>query len=87
MVAMGRKDDRARLEADALLNNFDVEIIDWTGQLADVAIDAFEQFGKGRHKAGLNFGDCMSYALAKSLDAPLLYKDNDFALTDIRAAA
>ncbi len=51
-----------------------------------VALDAFMQFGKGRHPAGLNLGDCFSYALAKALDAPLLYKGLDFAQTDIRSA-
>lgn len=54
--------------------------------LARGAIDAFERFGKGRHPAGLNFGDCFAYALAKSLDAPLLFKGDDFAKTDVRAA-
>jgi ribonuclease VapC len=50
------------------------------------ALRAYEQFGKGRHPARLNLGDCYAYALARSLDAPLLYKGADFALTDIRAA-
>ncbi len=86
MVAMGRKDDQARLEADDLLEKFGIEIVDWTGQFADLATDAFGKYGKGRHKAALNFGDCMAYALAKSLDAPLLYKGDDFALTDLRSA-
>ncbi len=51
--------------------------------LADLAIEAFLRFGKGRHPAGLNFGDCFAYALAKKLDAPLLFKGNDFSRTDI----
>ena len=50
---------------------------------AYVARDAFRRYGKGRHPAGLNFGDCFAYALAKMLDEPLLFKGNDFALTDI----
>src|SRR3546814_4124806 len=53
----------------------------------ELARQAFLDFGKGRHKAGLNFGDCFSYALAKATDEPLLFKGNDFALTDIEAAA
>lgn len=48
-----------------------------------LAREAFRHFGKGRHKAGLNFGDCFSYALAKSLDEPLLCTGNDFRMTDI----
>jgi len=50
------------------------------------AFDAYRRFGKGNHPARLNFGDCAAYALAKSLDAPLLFKGNDFARTDVRRA-
>jgi ribonuclease VapC len=50
---------------------------------AQLARRAFRVYGKGRHPAGLNFGDCFSYALAKSLDEPLLYKGEDFLQTDI----
>jgi len=50
------------------------------------AIDAWRAFGKGRHSARLNLGDCFSYALAKQLNIPLLYKGEDFARTDIEAA-
>jgi ribonuclease VapC len=53
---------------------------------ANFASEAFLRFGKGRHPAKLNLGDCFSYALAKSLQAPLLYKGEDFAKTDIVAA-
>jgi ribonuclease VapC len=49
-----------------------------------IAFDAYRRFGKGNHPAGLNIGDCAAYALAKSLDAPLLFKGNDFARTDVR---
>ena len=48
---------------------------------------AFRSYGKGRHPAGLNFGDCFAYALAKSLDEPLLFKGDDFTQTDIKVAA
>lgn len=51
-----------------------------------LAAEAFTRFGKGRHPAKLNLGDCFSYALAKSLNAPLLYKGEDFGLTDIVSA-
>ena len=52
-----------------------------------LAVEAFERFGKGKgHPAKLNFGDCMAYAVAKHHDAPLLYKGDDFSLTDIRSA-
>jgi ribonuclease VapC len=56
-------------------------------QNARAAIDAYSRFGKcTRHPAQLNFGDCFSYALAKELDQPLLYKGDDFAKTDVRSA-
>ena len=54
---------------------------------AKVARSAFIRFGKGRHEANLNFGDCFSYALAKVMGAPLLFKGNDFIQTDIESAA
>jgi ribonuclease VapC len=54
--------------------------------LGEPAFAAFLAFGKGRHPARLNLGDCFAYALAKALDAPLLYKGDDFARTDVRSA-
>ena len=57
-----------------------------TPNQAELARQAYRDFGKGRHKAGLNFGDCFAYALAKELDEPLLFKGDDFRHTDIEAA-
>jgi ribonuclease VapC len=57
-----------------------------TPRQAEIARHAYRDFGKGRHKAGLNFGDCFAYALAKEMDEPLLFKGKDFARTDIAAA-
>jgi ribonuclease VapC len=57
-----------------------------TPRQAEIARAAYRDFGKGRHKAGLNFGDCFAYALAKEMDEPLLFKRNDFRHTDIEAA-
>jgi ribonuclease VapC len=51
-----------------------------------IAFDAWKKFGKGRHPAKLNLGDCFAYALAKSLSEPLLYKGGDFSKTDIKSA-
>ena len=53
---------------------------------ADAAREAFRQYGKGRHPAGLNFGDCFAYALARSRGEPLLFKGAGFAMTDLRDA-
>lgn len=54
-------------------------------QQALLARQAFQLFGKTRHPAGLNFGDCFTYALAKAMREPLLFKGNDFSLTDLVA--
>ncbi len=61
-------------------------VIQPSESLGASALEAYLQFGKGFHPAKLNLADCFSYALAKSLDAPLLYTGNDFALTDVRSA-
>lgn len=55
--------------------------------MVDIARDAFLRYGKGRHPAGLNPGDCAAYALAKARGLPLLFKGNDFSKTDLIAAA
>ena len=61
-------------------------VVPVTEEQASLAIQAFEQYGKGRHPAQLNFGDCFSYALAKYLDKPILFKGNDFSQTDLKRA-
>ncbi|MDR0274770.1 MAG: type II toxin-antitoxin system VapC family toxin [Burkholderiaceae bacterium] len=58
-----------------------------TLEQGELARQAFFAFGKGRHKAGLNFGDCFSYALAKATGEPLLFKGEDFSATDVEKAA
>ena len=64
-----------------------VEVIPFTSEQARLAFEAFKHFGKGSGtKASLNYGDCFVYALAKELEAPLLFKGNDFAHTDITPA-
>ena len=76
-----------RLGADfltELVADKDVWIEPFDADLSLIARAAFDRYGKGRHPAKLNFGDCISYALAKSRDLPLLFKGDDFPLTDIR---
>lgn len=72
------------LKAEVLLTAPSIQIVDWNETHLPLATDALARFG-GR-PARLNFGDCMVYAVAKALDAPLLYKGKDFARTDIRSA-
>lgn len=70
-----------------LIQAQELEIPSLTPEVAEIAADAAERYGRGRgHPARLNFGDCLSYAVAKHLDAPLLYKGNDFRHTDIESA-
>lgn len=72
--------------ARRVLQNLAIETVPFSLEHLAEAIDAFGKFGRGRHPAQLNFGDCMAYAVAKVLDAPLLFKGDDFAKTDIRSA-
>ena len=72
-------------QLDSLILRAEVKVESVTKEQADIARQAYLDFGKGAHPAGLNFGDCFSYALAKSLGLPLLFKGEDFALTDIES--
>ena len=85
-VIEGRKGEAGRRDLDRFLGGGAFEVVAVTPHHADLAIDAFRRYGKGRHPAGLNIGDCFSYALAAATDRPLLFKGDDFARTDIRAA-
>jgi ribonuclease VapC len=71
---------------DALLGAIPVVIVPFDEQQSRLAFEGYRRWGKGIHSAGLNLGDCAAYALAKSLDAPLLFKGADFAQTDVRVA-
>ena len=72
-------------ELDILLHRINIEIIPLTAELTQLAQEAWRRFGKGRHPAKLNIGDCCSYALAQYSGEPLLFKGNDFSQTDITA--
>ena len=76
----------ARIAVNDALNNYNIGKTEISLDVGEEAITAFDRFGKGRHPAGLNMGDCFSYALAKSRRAPLLFKGNDFVQTDIDVA-
>jgi ribonuclease VapC len=70
---------------DLIIDRAGIELAPVDVEQARVARAAFSRFGKGRHPAGLNFGDCFSYALAQVLGETLLYKGDDFSKTDVRA--
>jgi ribonuclease VapC len=73
----------SKLEAFAAVSQLD--IVGFDAEQARVARDAYDRYGKGRHPASLNFGDCASYALAATRALPLLFKGDDFAKTDVRS--
>ena len=79
-----RKSQRTML--DAFIQQFELQIEPVTADQALRARQAFVLFGKGRHKASLNYGDCFTYALASAFQEPLLFKGNDFLHTDLEAA-
>lgn len=76
----------ATREVTTFLTQFEINSVAITPEMTTTALDAFDRFGKGRHPAALNFGDCFAYAFAKHSRVPLLFKGDDFALTDIQAA-
>jgi ribonuclease VapC len=63
-----------------------ISVVPFTDEHWPIAVDAYARFGKGRHAAGLNFGDCLSYAVASLADQPLLYVGDDFSKTDLASA-
>jgi ribonuclease VapC len=70
-------------ELDLLCYEAQITIVPFTAEQAEIARYAYRTYGKGRHPAGLNYGDCFAYALAKTSGEPLLFKGNDFLQTDI----
>lgn len=86
MVLVSRRGEHALAEIDLWLRKIEADIIPVDAELVDLATQAWLTYGKGRHPAALNFADCLSYALAKRADEPLLFIGKDFAQTDIEAA-
>ncbi|WFP78789.1 type II toxin-antitoxin system VapC family toxin [Mesorhizobium sp. WSM4906] len=86
MVLAGGWQDEILDRLDALLRTASIETVAFTADHAAVARQAFLRYGKGRHPAALNFGDCIAYATARLEAMPLLFKGDDFRLTDIEPA-
>ncbi len=80
------RSDSAYQEFEQLVADIDIQIVPVDEQQSRIALDAFRHYGKGRHPARLNYGDCFTYALAKLSGEPLLFKGNDFSQTDILRA-
>lgn len=86
VVVEAQTQDRGSRQLDAFLRRAGFVIEPVTEEQAHLARQAYSDFGKGRHPAGLNFGDCFSYALAKASGEALLFKGGDFSKTDIVSA-
>jgi ribonuclease VapC len=86
IIAESNGGDGGVRQLDAFLRTAGISIEPVSEEQALAARQAYSDFGKGRHAAGLNLGDCFSYALAKVSGEPLLFKGADFRKTDIRAA-
>jgi ribonuclease VapC len=86
VVVDGSRNPVLSRRLDDLLRDVEVSLEPVTLNQARIARQAYRDFGKGRHKAGLNLGDCFAYALAKEMDEPLLFKGDDFCHTDIETA-
>lgn len=84
IVLEARRGEAAGREFDLFLNKANIEAVPVDADQIEIARIAWRKYGKGRHRASLNFGDCFAYALAKISDAPLLAKGNDFDHTDVR---
>lgn len=86
MVAVGAFDLHGRALVAQFLERWNVLVIPFDHRHWQVAADAFARYGKGRHPARLNYGDCMTYATARVADEPLLFTGSDFAKTDVAIA-
>ena len=86
MVMTAKRGELGRDVVSSFLENVDIVVTPFDERHWRAAFAAFIRFGKGRHPASLNFGDCMTYASARLAELPLLYVGDDFAQTDIQAA-
>jgi ribonuclease VapC len=83
IVMEARKGPTAVSVVDRLLRDAEIEVVPFDHDLSARALEGWRRFGKGRHRAALNLGDCFSYALAVALGAPVLCVGDDFAATDV----
>ncbi len=83
IVVEARKGESGGRELDLLMHRINLESVPLTSSHVEVAREAWRRFGKGRHAANLNIGDCCAYALSRVSGEPLLFKGDDFARTDV----
>jgi ribonuclease VapC len=85
LVAEARRGEPAGRELDLLLHRAEIQVVPFDSEHVELARSAWRRYGKGRHPAALNFGDCFAYALAAASGEPLLFTGEDFRATDITA--
>jgi len=83
LVAISRKGVAGKTLLDGFLQESAIQVVSLDREQAETARDAWDEYGKGRHPAGLNIGDTCAYALARTTGLPLLYKGDDFGRTDL----
>ncbi len=86
LVFLGRYGEAGEPQLDRFLRGIGAEVVAVGESQANLARDAALRFGRGRHPAGLNFGDCFSYALSMARDEPLLFVGDDFSQTDVKVS-
>jgi len=86
IVMYARYGDAGELEVDQFIHRLNISILPVSAEQAELARTAYRKYGKGIHSAGLNYGDCFSYALAVSLQEELLFVGQDFSKTDVKIA-
>ena len=83
IVVEARKGRKGGVLLRELLNTAGVETVAFDSSLAEIALEAWRSWGRSRHQAALNLGDCAAYALSRGLNKPLLFKGQDFSQTDV----
>jgi|SRR6185436_8785455 len=86
IVIEARYGEAGGRELDLLIHKAQIEVVPFDQEQAELARDAYRRYGKGRHAAALNYGDCFAYALCSARGEPLLFKGDDFVQTDLRSA-
>jgi ribonuclease VapC len=87
MVVISQLNEAGLVELELLLNRAQIQVMPFDSNHMRWAMHGWRHYGKGRHRAALNLGDCFSYGLAKAIDAPLLFKGEDFQYTDVKVPA
>ena len=87
MVVISQLGEAGVPELELLVNRAQIQVLPFNADHMRWALHGWRHYGKGRHRAALNLGDCFSYGLAKAMDAPLLFKGEDFQYTDVQVAA